>query len=144
MSKSDHNPKSYIALSDTPEEIRGKIRRAVTDSGETIRCRDDKPGLCNLLEIFSTVTGGGLEELENSYEGKGYSVLKEDLSDASIAFISPIQGRYFELVSDKCAINKIFQSGKIRAKKRAESTMRNVRKSLEMIPPDPELDCSRN
>ncbi len=134
MSKSDENPDAYIALSDPPEVVDRKIKSAVTDSEKLVKCRDDKPGICNLLDIYSAVTGCSAENIESRYEGKGYADLKKDVADSVVAFLSPIRSRYEELAGDRSAIDKILLSGARKARERAKPRMEKVRRALGMLP----------
>lgn len=103
MSKSDE-PNSYIAILDKPEEIRRKFRRAVTDSDGEIRVdRENKPGVTNLLDILSAVTGEGAQQIADRLSGKGYGALKDEVAEAVIAELAPVQARYSEILADKAS-----------------------------------------
>ncbi len=134
MSKSDENPDAYIALADPPEIVEKKIKSAVTDSEKLIKCGDNKAGICNLLDIYSAVTGCSVENIESRYEGKGYAELKKDLADSVVSYLSPIRRRYEELAGDRSALDKILLSGARKAKERAKPKMEEVRRALGLIP----------
>ena len=134
MSKSDE-PNSYIAILDKPEEIRRKFRRAVTDSDGEIRVdRENKPGVTNLLDILSAVTGEGAQQIADRLSGKGYGALKDEVAEAVIAELAPVQARYSEILADKAYLESVMQSGAERASRIAVKTMRKVHKKLGLAP----------
>ena len=134
MSKSDE-PNSYIAILDKPEEIRRKFRRAVTDSDGEIRVdRENKPGVTNLLDILSAVTGEGAQQIADRLAGKGYGALKDEVAEAVIAELAPVQARYSEILADKAYLEGVMQSGAERASRIAAKTMRKVHKKLGLAP----------
>lgn len=134
MSKSDE-PNSYIAILDKPEEIRRKFRRAVTDSDSEIRVdRENKPGVTNLLDILSAVTGEGAQQIVDRLAGKGYGALKDEVAEAVIAELAPVQARYSEILADKAYLEGVMQSGAERASRIAAKTMRKVHKKLGLAP----------
>ena len=134
MSKSDE-PNSYIAILDKPEEIRRKFRRAVTDSDGEIRVdRENKPGVTNLLGILSAVTGEGAQQIADRLSGKGYGALKDEVAEAVIAELAPVQARYSEILADKAYLEGVMQSGAERASRIAAKTMRKVHKKLGLAP----------
>jgi tryptophanyl-tRNA synthetase len=128
MSKSG-GPANYIAFMDSPDEIRRKINRAVTDSGSEIVARDDKPAMTNLLGIFSLFTDTPVSELEERYAGVGYGQFKRELADAVIAEMSPIQTRLADLSSDPEEIVRILNRGTERAREIATPKMEQVRQA---------------
>ena len=99
MSKSDPNQKGFISMLDDPKQIEKKIKSAVTDSEGIVRFDiENKPGVSNLLSIYSIVSGKTIAELETLYEGKGYGAFKGDLAEVIINALSPIQQKYNELM----------------------------------------------
>jgi tryptophanyl-tRNA synthetase len=80
MSKSDRNSDNYVALLDSPDVVRRKIKAAVTDSGSEIRCDAAKPGISNLPTLYAAVSGEGVESIQNRYVGKGYAEFKGEAS----------------------------------------------------------------
>lgn len=133
MSKSDEDANSYIALLDSPEGVRRKLKRAVTDSGKEIRYDKTKPGICNLLTIYSTISGKSINALEQDYEGKGYGVFKNDLAEIIIEFLKPIQRRYRELYEEHSYLTKILAQGARTARIKSEATLRKVHDVLGFI-----------
>ncbi|KUP07517.1 tryptophanyl-tRNA synthetase [Bacillus coahuilensis p1.1.43] len=102
MSKSDENQKATITILDDPKQIEKKIKSAVTDSEGIVRYdKDNKPGVSNLLNIYSILGKISIEELEAKYEGKGYGEFKSDLAEVVVNAIKPIQDRYYELIDSK-------------------------------------------
>jgi tryptophanyl-tRNA synthetase len=126
MSKSGA-PGSYIAFQDTPDEIRRKINRAVTDSGSEIVAREDKPALTNLLAIFSLMTDIPVSELEHRYDGAGYGTFKREMGDALVEHMAPIQQRLAELTADPTELMRILARGRDRAREIAIPKMERVR-----------------
>lgn len=107
MSKSDDSPLGKIELTDTPDVIRQKISRAVTDSESEIRFDpENKPGVSNLLSIYAAVTGKKIEETANIFAGKTYSQFKEVVAEAIIAFLAPFNEKLNNYMSDKAQLQK--------------------------------------
>ena len=117
MSKSDPNPKGYIALLDEENVIRKKIMSAVTDSVGTISYDPvERPGISNLLTIYDVFTGEGIDNICKKYEGKGYADFKADLADIVVNAIKPIQERYNELIKSS-ELDTILDEGRDYASK---------------------------
>jgi len=131
MSKSAASHYNYIALIDSPEVIREKIKKAVTDSGKEIKAGPDKPALSNLLTIYSLLSGKSEVEIEQKYQGQGYAEFKEGLAQAIVDFLRPFQKKYHAL-SDK-EVLAILQDGAEQAKKIAGQTMREVKRATGLI-----------
>jgi tryptophanyl-tRNA synthetase len=127
MSKSSANPNSYIALSDTPDMIRRKIRRAVTDSGTEIVVDPDKPALSNLIGIYAALTDMTSAEVQDAFVGKGYGDFKNALADVVVAAIEPIQKRLGEFEASPETVGAILRSGADKALAHAGTTMARVR-----------------
>lgn len=129
MSKSE--PDGAIFLLDSADDIRRKIRRAVTDSDGEIRLDpENKPGLTNLLQIYSAFSGESLNNAVHRFESQGYGQLKGTVADAVIAGVEPIQARYKELMADKATLNQQMMNNAERARKIAARTMRKVYKKV--------------
>lgn len=100
MSKSDPNPKAYVSLLDEPAVIQKKIKSAVTDSDAKILFdEENKPGISNLLTIYSCITGKSVLELEKEYENASYATFKEDVAKAVVSELEPIQQKYKEILN---------------------------------------------
>ncbi|WP_335869980.1 tryptophan--tRNA ligase [Bacillus sp. 2205SS5-2] len=115
MSKSDPNKKATITLLDDPKQIEKKIKSAVTDSEGIVKYdKEQKPGVSNLLSIYSILGKTTVQELEEKYEGIGYGQFKSDLADVVVATIKPIQDRYYELI-DSEELEQILNNGAVKA-----------------------------
>ncbi|MBQ9520639.1 MAG: tryptophan--tRNA ligase [Acholeplasmatales bacterium] len=102
MSKSDINPKASILLLDDLNVAKKKIKSAVTDSDGTIKYDvENKPGISNLLTILSCITNTPIKDLEKKYEGSNYATFKEDVANAVVAELEPIQAKYKEIINSK-------------------------------------------
>lgn len=124
MSKSDPNPNGYVAIMDDPSVILKKFKRAVTDSDGLIQFDPvNKPGVSNLLAIYTTFTGKTLPEAEAEFEGKGYGHLKTAVADAVIEELTPIQNEFKRLVSDEAYIRRIMEDGAEQARIAAAATL---------------------
>jgi len=134
MSKSDENENAYIALMDAPDDIRRKIKRAVTDSDGEIRFSEDKAGVSNLLAIYSTISGKTIEECVAELSGQGYGSLKECVAEAVVATLAPLQERYNEIRKDKEYLNKIMKDNSEKAAYVAHKTMSKVHKKVGLAP----------
>ncbi len=134
MSKSDEVEGNVVVLLDTADVISRKFKRAVTDSGNEIVCRADKPGISNLLNIASAALNVSIESLEDQYRGKGYGQLKSEVADAVIALLEPIRKRYKEVRSDRDGLRRILTIGSEKARVKAAVTVKEVRNVLGLIP----------
>ncbi len=130
MSKSDANPNASIALTDDPETIRRKIRRAVTDSGSDVTAAPEKPALTNLLTIYSLLRDEPIPLIEERYAGKGYGAFKSDLGDIVVDALSTIQTRLVELNENPDIARAVLSEGAERARVRAEVKMSQVRANM--------------
>jgi len=130
MSKSD--PKeTYIGLFDEPEEIKAKISRAVTDTGKSIKYDlKAKPGISNLLTIYSLFSGKTIAELEKKFKGKGYADFKKSLAELLVSSLEPFRKKRKELLSREVYVKEILNQGEDKARIIAQSTMRDVRKKM--------------
>ena len=130
MSKSDE-PNSYIAILDKPEDIRRKLKRAVTDSDGEIRYDPEtKPGVSNLLAILSALQNTTPEEAAASLSGLGYGALKEAVAEAVVSEFTPIQQRYNEIIADKDGLNAMLRRNAEKAQYLAQKTLRKVYKKV--------------
>lgn len=127
MSKSVGGP-GVIWLQDEPAVIRKKIRSAVTDTGREVRADSvDKPGITNLLRIYSSFADTPVAEIEDRYVGRGYGAFKADLADLVVDRLAPIQERYRRWLDDVEGLDAILADGAARAGAVAEATMDAVR-----------------
>lgn len=130
MSKSDENVNGSIYLLDDPDTIVRKCKRAVTDSGSEVRYAEDKPGVSNLLDIYSSCTGKTIAEAEKEFEGKGYGDFKLAVAEAVIAILKPMQEEFERLCKDKTYLDGIIKENDGRAAYTANKTLRKVRKKV--------------
>ncbi len=133
MSKSDPDPAGNIYLLDPPETIRGKIKRAVTDSGTLIKADPKRPAISNLLEIFAAVSGKTVKEIEKDYARAGYAKLKADLADAVVAVLEPLQRSYDELISRPDQLLDVLEQGRQKAAAIAEPKLMQVKAKIGLI-----------
>ena len=126
MSKSDDNPRNFILMTEEPNVIRKKIKSAVTDSDGIIAFdRENKPGLSNLLEIYSVITGESIDSIVARYEGCGYGQFKSDLAEVVVAELEPIQNRMKELLNSPI-IDEVLDRGAEQANKLAFKKVKKV------------------
>lgn len=130
MSKSDANPKGFISLLDEPAVIMKKFRSAVTDSEARVYHGEGKPGINNLICIYSVVTGKSFDQIEAEFEGRGYGDFKTAVGEAVVAELSPIQQRYKQLMDDKAYLEQCFHAGAQHAAAIAQRTMDKVYKKV--------------
>ena len=133
MSKSSASAGSFIALTDTPDEIRRKIKRAVTDSGGDVRATADKPAVTNLLTIHSLLSGRSIAELERHFDGKGYGALKSELADVVVEVLQPMQERFSSLTADSSRTLTVLAEGAERAREQAVAKMAQVRERMGLV-----------
>ena len=133
MSKSDENAGAYVAILDGRDDIIRKFRRAVTDSGSEVRFADGKDGICNLMNIYSAITGKENDEIEREFEGKGYGDFKLAVGEAVADALSPLQNEYARLIADKAYLEQIMREGAETASSIACKTMRKVYKKTGFV-----------
>jgi tryptophanyl-tRNA synthetase len=127
MSKSASAPAGIIELLEEPKASAKKVRSAVTDSGREVRFDEaEKPGISNLLTIYSVLAGVSIPEIESQYEGRGYGDFKADLADLVVEFVTPFRDRTFELLDDRAELDKILATGAERAEQVAAETLATV------------------
>lgn len=127
MSKSDPNPNAFILILDDPDTIVRKLKRAVTDcEGVIAYDPSSRPGVSNLLSIYSSCANISMEDTLLHFEGKNYGALKSDTADAVISVLSPIQSEYKRILSDKAYLTDTIKSGNEKAEKVASSMIRKI------------------
>ncbi|MFC4024472.1 tryptophan--tRNA ligase [Oceanobacillus longus] len=130
MSKSDENEKGFISMLDEPKKIEKKIKSAVTDSEGIVKYdKENKPGVSNLLTIYSSCTGESIKSLEAKYEGKGYGDFKQGVANAVIETLKPIQDRYAELINS-VKLDDILDQGAEKASFTANKTVAKAKKAM--------------
>lgn len=133
MSKSDENLKATIFLTDTDDEIKNKIKRAVTDSDNSVKYSDDKPGVSNLITLYHISSGKSFGDIENEFDGKGYGDFKSTVADAVAEYIKPIREEYLKIRNDKKYIGEVLSAGAERANRTAFKTLRKVYKKSGLL-----------
>lgn len=134
MSKSADSPMGTLLVNDPPDEIRRKIRSAVTDSGREVVASPDKPAISNLLTIYSAVQGRPVSEIQAGYEGRGYADFKTDVADAVVSFLQPFQERYRELMADPAEVDRQLEIGAQKAQAVASKTLTDVYGKVGFLP----------
>ncbi|MEW2426397.1 tryptophan--tRNA ligase [Micromonospora sp. NPDC047644] len=136
MSKSSSSPAGIIDLLDDPARSAKKIRSAVTDTGrEIVFDTETKPGVSNLLTIYSALSGRGIDELVAAYAGRGYGDLKKELAEVVTDFVRPIQERTRAYLDDPAQLDKLLASGAEKARTVAAATLRSAYERVGFFPP---------
>jgi tryptophanyl-tRNA synthetase len=136
MSKSSSSPQGIIDVLDDPAVIRKKIARAVTDAGSEVRADPDgKPGVTNLLRIYSALSGEPVATLEAKYAGAGYGAFKKDLAELIVASFTPIRERTERILADEAGLDRLLADGAARARQVAGPTMTTVRERIGLLKP---------
>ncbi len=130
MSKTD-SPESYIGLFDEPDVIRKKIMSAITDTGKAVKYNVKlKPGISNLLTIYSLFSRKSIKDLEKKFKAKGYAEFKKSLAELLITSLDPFRKKRKELLSREVYVKEILNKGAKRAQSIAQMTMQDVRKKM--------------
>ena len=130
MSKSDDNDKGYITMFDDAETIKRKIRSAVTDSIGIIKYDpENQKGLANLLTIFASISDRDIDDIVSDYKGSNYKQFKEDLGDAIVNVLGPIQKKYQEIVKSQ-ELQDILDKGRETASEYAFKKMRKCKRKI--------------
>lgn len=133
MSKSDANINATISILDSNDDIMRKFRRAVTDSDGVIRVGEDKPGVTNLLTIYSATTGKSLESVLEECQALNYAQFKELVGESVVALLEPIRKRYEDIISNKDYLLSVAKDGAIKASEIAYKTIRKVYKKVGLV-----------
>jgi tryptophanyl-tRNA synthetase len=136
MSKSASSPNGLIELLEDPARAAKKIKSAVTDTGrEIVFDPETKPGVSNLLTIYSALTGRSIDDLVLAYAGKGYGDLKKDLAEVVVEFIRPIQERTKTYLEDPAQLDKLLAVGAEKARAVSSATLRRVYDRIGFLAP---------
>lgn len=133
MSKSDTNPNAYILLTDDADTVLRKLKRAVTDSEGSVRAAEDKPGVTNLMGIYSSLTGKELAAVEAEFAGQGYGIFKEAVAGAVTDALRPIQDEYARILADKAYLDGVLADGAAAAGRIAGRTLAKVYRKVGML-----------
>ncbi len=135
MSKSSSSITGIVELLDEPRISAKKIRSAVTDSGSEIRFDpEEKPGVSNLLTIYSALSGRSIEDLVAAYDGQGYGALKGDLADVVVDVVTPFRNRTLELLADRVELQRVLAAGAETAGAVARGTLADVYDAVGFVP----------
>ncbi|HEY3906018.1 MAG TPA: tryptophan--tRNA ligase [Streptosporangiaceae bacterium] len=134
MSKSSSAPQGIVDVLEDPGSIRKKIARAVTDLGSEVKAdEENKPGVTNLLRIYSALTGETVPDLEQRYSGSGYGAFKKDLAQAVVEALGPIRERTEKMLADETELDRLLSDGAARAGEVARNTMALVRERVGFL-----------
>ena len=136
MSKSDKDPNGTVYLLDRPEDIMRKFKKAVTDSDTECCVRFDvesKPGVANLMSIYSACTGKTFEAIEAEFEGQGYGAFKPAVGEAVVETLRPIREEATRILADKAYLESVYRAGAQKASYVAEKTLRKVYKKVGFV-----------
>ncbi len=131
MSKSRGTESGTVLMLDPPETIRKKVKTAVTDSGTDVRYDpDEKPGISNLIELLTVVTGDSIKDVEARYDGSGYGQFKQDVAEALVELLDPIRKRYEELRADTSELDRLLGLGAEKARAASAPTLELIYERL--------------
>ena len=133
MSKSDDNVNAWIAILDGRDDIIRKFKRAVTDSGSEVRMAEDKPGVSNLITIYSAVTGKSTADVEREFEGKGYGDFKLAVGEAVADALAPIKQKHDDIIKDKAELERLYKAGAEKAEYVARKTYMKAMKKVGFV-----------
>ena len=136
MSKSDKDPNGCVYVLEKPEDILRKFKKAVTDS-DTERCvrydPEQKPGVSNLMAIYSVATGRSFDEIEAEFDGKGYGAFKPAVGEAVVEMFRPIREETERILADKAYLESVYRAGAEKAGYVANKTLRKVYKKVGFV-----------
>ena len=135
MGKTGSSESGTIRILDEPDVIRRKLRSAVTDSGSEVRRGPDKPGVTNLIDIYSVATGDTPEQIEGRYDGTGYGQFKGDVAEAVVTVLAPIQERYHALRADENELRRLLVHGAEKARAVSGPTLEQIYERMGFIRP---------
>lgn len=133
MSKSDDNVNAWVAILDTKDDIIRKFKRAVTDSDSRVIMSEDKPGVSNLISIYSAVTGKTTAEVEREFDGKGYGDFKLAVGEAVADELAPIKQKHDEIIKDKKELERLYRIGAGKAEYVARKTYLKAMKKVGFV-----------
>ena len=133
MSKSDDNANAWVAILDSKDDIIRKFKRAVTDSDNEIRMTEDKPGISNLITIYSAVTGKSADEVEREFSGKGYGEFKLAVGEAVADTLAPVKQKHDEIIKDKKMLEQLYRQGAEKAERVARKTYFKAMKKVGFV-----------
>ncbi len=136
MSTTRGSPQGVVRMIDPPDVVRKKFKAAVTDSGREVRHDlEAKPGVSNLMEILAVVTGDSVEAIERRYDGAGYGQFKEDVGEAVVSLLTPIQERYEQLRADEGELRRLLAVGAGKAREASAPTLTEMVERMGFVTP---------
>jgi tryptophanyl-tRNA synthetase len=135
MGKTGSSEQGAVLMLDPPDVVRRKFKTAVTDSGRDVVRAPEKPGITNLIEIMSVATGEQPDAIEARYDAHGYGRFKEDVAEAVIALLDPIQRRYQELRADEGELRRLLAVGAEKAREAAAPTLARMYERMGFVRP---------
>jgi tryptophanyl-tRNA synthetase len=133
MSTTGGTPQGTIGLLDPPDVVRKKFRSAVTDSGREVQRSDDKPGVSNLIDILSVASGQAPAAIEASYGDSGYGQFKQDVGEAVVELLAPVQERYAELRADEGELLRLLAFGADKAREASSPTLARMYEAMGFV-----------
>lgn len=134
MSKSDTNTSNFVLLTEAPEAIMKKFKKAVTDSEAEVRYdEENKPGVSNLINIYGAVTDKSVSDVEKEFEGARYGDFKMAVGQAVIDALTPIREKYEQLMNDKAYLNSVLKNGREKASEIASTTLSDVYEKVGFV-----------
>jgi tryptophanyl-tRNA synthetase len=133
MSKSDDNLNSWVAILDNKDDIIRKFKRAVTDSEAVVRFAEEKPGISNLMTIYSAITNKSIADIEKEFEGKGYGDFKLAVGETVADALAPVKSAYDEIIKDKKALELLYKQGAEKAEYIARKTYFKAMKKVGFV-----------
>lgn len=133
MGKTDDNVNGVIFLKDDPDTIMRKFKRAVTDSGNEIKISPDKPGISNLLTIYSVMTNQSVQSAEEHFRGASYANFKTEVGESVVEMLRPVREKYLELMANKDYLDQILRQGAEKASRIADRTISKVYRKVGFI-----------
>jgi tryptophanyl-tRNA synthetase len=134
MSTTRGAPQGVVRMIDVPDVVRKKFKTAVTDSGREVRHDlEGKPGISNLIEILAVATGDSVGDIESRYDGAGYGAFKEDVGEAVVSLLGPIQERYRELRADEAELRRLLAIGAEKARAASAPTLESMYERMGFV-----------
>ena len=135
MGKTDDNVNGTVFLLDDPDTVMRKFKRAVTDSDSVVKFSEEKPGISNLLTIYSTFGGVTIEQAEKEFAGADYATFKTRVGEAVVEYFRPIRQTYNRLIADKGYLDEVMKMGANKAARVAYKTLAKVYRKIGLVPP---------
>ena len=133
MGKTDDNANGVVFLTDDPDTIMRKFKRAVTDSDNVIKFSQDKPGISNLLTIYSVMTDVSIAEAEKHFDGFGYAEFKKEVGESVVERLRPVREKYLQYLDDKSYLESVMRQGAEKAERIANKTLAKVYRKIGLV-----------